>query len=375
MNRFKKYGIPVLIILLAMGAVRAMVKRKSEPAKVQLEKVVPTVSVMLLEKNSTPLTVHGTALVEPFEMVTLVPEVRGKVSYVSEKLTSGAQIAKGEKLIKIEDRDYRLNLQSVKTNYENAKLGLLMEQEESRIAKTQWEEYQKRNPKATASLFTLREPQLKKAEVTLKSAEAQVGLAQLNVNRTVIKAPFDAVAVTKNVDKGQVVAGTPLATLYGTARAKLEVALSKEDVDLLGDVIGQEVTVSTAINYKSFSWKGTVLGVSPQLNPRSRMVDLIVTVEKPLTQNSEKALQFGLFVDVSFKEAVQSSYFSIPRKALIDGRKVRLLQNGRLKIKQVQFITWDGEVAQVRSELNEGDTLITSSLDLTVDGMEVKVAK
>lgn len=375
MNWFKKYGIPVLIILLAMGAVRAMVKRKSEPEKVSLEKVIPTVSVVLLEKNSTPLQVKGTALVEPFEVVSVVPEVKGKVSYVSEKLTSGAQITKGEKILKIEDRDYLLNLQSVKTNYENAKLGLLMEQEESRIAKEQWDDYRKRNPKATASLFTLREPQLKKAEVTLKSAEAQVGLARLNLSRTTIKAPFNAVAVSKTVDKGQVVAGTPVATLYGTDRAKLQVALSKEDVDLLGDVLEQDVTVSTRINSKIYSWSGKVFGISPQLNPQSRMVHLIVTVESPLTQNSEKALQFGLFVDVTFREAEQSSYFSIPRKALIEGRMVRLVKEGKLVLQEVEFITWDGDVAQIRGDLTPGDTLITSVLNLTIDGMEVQVAK
>lgn len=374
MNRFKKYGIPVLIILLTLGATRAMVKGRSEPEKVTVTNSVPTVTIAVLEKNETPLQIKGTSLVEPFEVISVVPQVKGKVTYVSEKLTSGESISKGERILKIEDRDYRLNLQSVLTNYENAKLGLSMEQEESRIAKEQWKEYQGRNPEASASLFTLREPQLKKAEVTLKSAEAQVGIARLNLNRTTIKAPFNAVAITKNVDKGQVVAGSPVAQLYGTDRAKLQVALSKEDVDLLGNIKGQKVTVSTVINGRQYQWNGEVLGISPLLNPQSRMVHVIVTVDNPLTQNSDKELAFGLFVDVTFKEATQSSFFSIPRKALIEGEKVRLYKAGKLTLQEVQLINWDGEMANVRGELQVGDSLIVSSLDLTVDGMEVKVS-
>lgn len=370
---FKKYGVPVLIILLAMGGVRAMVKRRVEPQKVALEKIVPTVSVMTLKKSKTPLSVNGTAIVEPFQMVSVVPEVKGKVTYVSEKLTSGAILKKGETIIKIDDKDYRLNLQSVQSSYESAKLGLMMEQEESRIAKEQWSEYQGRNPQAATSLFTLREPQLKKAEVALKSAEAQVGMARLNLNRTTIKAPFNAVAISKNADPGQVVGGSPVATLYGTDRAKLVVGLSKEDVDLLGDITGREVTLSTLINGNEYRWKGSVLGLSPELNRQSRMVNVIVTVENPLEQNPEKPLQFGLFVDVSFAEQDLTPYFSIPRKALIDGTKIRLFKGGKLVLQEVDFINWSGADARISGAINEGDSLITSTLDLTIDSMEVKV--
>lgn len=373
MNRFKKYGVPLLIILLALGVVRAMVKRRSEPEKVSLEKIVPTVSVMTLKKSETPLSVNGTAIVEPFQMISVVPEVKGRVTFVSEKLTSGEIIKKGETFLRINDNDYRLNLQSVQSSYESAKLGLMMEQEESRIAKEQWSEYQERNPKASTSLFTLREPQLKKAEVALKSAEAQVGMARLNLKRTKIKAPFNAVAVTKNADLGQVVGGAPVATLYGTDRAKLVVALSKEDVDLLGDITGRDVTLTSKINGKEYRWMGSVFGISPELNRQSRMVNVVVTVEKPLEQNPEKPLQFGLFVDVAFAEQDLTSYYAIPRKALIDGSKVRLYKGGKLILQEVDFINWSGADARISGDLNEGDTLITSALDLTIDSMEVKV--
>ncbi len=200
MNRFKKYGIPVLILLMAVVLMRVMVKRKVEPEKTTIERVIPTVDYQVLTPNGTVLTVKGNATVEPFQIVNVVPEVKGKVTYISEKLNSGAIINKGETLLKIFDKDYRLNLQSVLSSYENAKLGLLMEEEESRIAKEQWSEYQGRNPKAQASLFTLREPQLKKAEVALKAAEAQVGMARLNVARSKIKSPFNAVAISKSAD-------------------------------------------------------------------------------------------------------------------------------------------------------------------------------
>lgn len=375
MNKFQKYGVPILIILVAIGMMKAMIKRKVEPEKVKIEKIVPTVSVQTLEQSKESITVVGNALVEPFEKVSIIPEVKGKATYVSEKLTSGDQIKKGELLIKINDSDYRLNLQSVKTNFENAKLGLQMEQEESRIAKEQWSEYQGRNPKAQASLFTLREPQLKKAEVTMKSAEAQVGLARLNLARTKIKAPFNAVAVSKSVDRGQVVGGGSVAVLYGTDRAKLVVALSKESVDLLGDIKGTAVSIITTINKKEYRWSGTVLGVSPELNRQSRMVNIIVTVDKPLTQNEAKELSYGLYVDVVFNAVGERVFYTIPRKALINGDTVRLLKGGKLHLQKVTLIKWSGDYAQIEGSIAEGDSLIVSSLDLTVDGMEVKVAQ
>lgn len=373
MNMFKKYGIPLLIILLAAVVARGMIKRKAEPEKLQSGRVIPSVSVLTLKPSEKALSIVGNAVVQPFQKVNIVPEVKGKVTYVSEKLSSGALIKKGELLLKINDKDYRYNLQSVQSNFENAKLGLLMEQEESRIAKEQWEEYQSGNPNATASLFTLREPQLKKAEVTLKSAEAQVGIARLNLNRTKITSPFNAVAVTKSVDVGQVVGASPVTVLYGTDLAKLIVPLSREDLEILGDLKGTEVTVQSEVQGKLYSWKGKVLGTSPELNPASRMVDVIVTVANPLTQNPDKELQFGTYTDILFQQTQKTTYYTIPRKALSNGNSVNLVEDGRLQKKSVRLLKWDGDFAHIEGDLKEGDQLITTVMDLTVDSMEVKV--
>ena len=75
---------------------------------------------------------------------------------------------------------------------------------------------------------------MRAAELAVKAAQADVAAAELALDRTIIKAPFDGRVQQKRVDIGQFVGnGTPLAQIYALEALELRLPLSDAQLALL----------------------------------------------------------------------------------------------------------------------------------------------
>src|SRR5690606_18073524 len=96
-----------------------------------------------------------------------------------------------------------------------AESDLKLEHGRQEIAKQEWELIGDGRPASEADL-PLRKPQLDSAKWNLDAAESSLKRARLNLSRTSIRAPMDAVVVSEQVERGQVVApGFQIGSLMG----------------------------------------------------------------------------------------------------------------------------------------------------------------
>ncbi len=184
-----KIVIPIIIIISGIVIMVVLVAIRPEPIKEV--KADPGVLVKLFEvkKTSVPIVVKGTGTVTSAEEVSINPQVSGLVTRVSPEFAVGGFFLKDEILFEIEDTDYRLALDRANAARAKAEYDLATMESQALVARSEWERLNRDNQEQPNPLV-LFEPQLKNSISALASAEALVKQAELDLERTGIKAPL-----------------------------------------------------------------------------------------------------------------------------------------------------------------------------------------
>jgi RND family efflux transporter MFP subunit len=172
--------------------------------------------------------------------------------------------------------------------------------------------------------------------------------------------------------------GQGLATLYATDAA--EIVVPMEDRDLFwfhvpgftGDAPeGSEAEVSGQIAGQNLLWKGRVVRSEGQVNERTRMVHVVVQVEKPYAEKPPLAV--GVFVTVNIKGSFLEKAVIIPRSALHPGDKVWVVdEKGSLEFRDVDIARFSTRGVVIKGGLSDGEQIVVSPLKAVSDGMQVR---
>jgi RND family efflux transporter MFP subunit len=277
--------------------------------------------------------------------------------------------------------DYELAVTLAKAKVKTAESLLQLAEQESAASKEEW----RLHPSDGSSEDTpppplvAKEPQLAAAKAKLAAEKAYLKKAILNLERTTLKAPFEGRVSQENVDAGQYVRpGQNLATLYSTDAA--EIVLPLEQVDLSwfhvpgftpGSGPGSPAKIIARIAGQELSWKGTVVRSEGRLDERTRMINVVVRVDKPYA--TKPPLVVGLFVTVVIEGRNLPDAAEIPRSALRQGGIVwTLTEKNRLHFKKVEIARFkDGNVI-IKSGFDADETVVVSPLKVVTDGMKVR---
>ncbi len=375
----------VFIIALGVFVTIVLIKLKKPPQQTEQEVLAPLVKVERIEVKDIPMLVHGNGTVYPKVEVSIVPEVAGKVIYIHPELKVGGFIRAEEKILQIDPRDYELAVQQADATVQDAKVKLDTELAEADVARKEWSQL---NPgvEPTSSLV-LREPQIRKAQTALDSAEAQLAVAQLKLERTSLSLPFDALIISEQVDLGQyIVTGQSLASAYGTDAVEIEVPLEDKELawfDVFGltipgranEKMAKQTTALVKANFAGaeHTWQGRVVRTTGQVDRTSRMIPIVVEVANPFdTSGGKPPLLPGVFADVYIKGRVLKQAFAIPRDAIREGNQIWLVNDNTLHIRTLNIVRTDKDYAYTNSGVDDGSQIITSSLDVVIEGMKVR---
>jgi len=365
----------------------AVVLLLANPSRVEPRsrvEVRPSVQVLEVVPRDVALRVHSQGTVVPPVQSELVPEVAGRVTWVSPALAAGGAFEADEMLLRIEVADYLAALR-------HARAGVIRAEAEHLHAS---EELQRRERLAGSDVLS--EEQLSDARrgerVTFANLEdARVGLeeAQRALDRTELRAPFAGRVLEKRGDVGQFVErGHSVGTLYAIDRA--EVRLSLPDADLIfldwpstsgihTPGTGPEVTLRALWAGAERSWRGRIVRTDGSIDPRTRMVQVIAEVEDPYGRREDRAsapLAVGLFVKAEIHGRVETNAIVLPRAALRGHDRVRVLDGeSRLREREVEVLRVQGDEVVVTSGLRAGEFVSLSDVPFFVEGMSVVSAE
>ena len=371
------------IIALGIIVLIVLVKMRKAPKQIRPEVVLPLVKTMKLQSHDVEMIIEGNGTVIAKTQVEIVPQVAGKIISINPDFVSGGFIAAGTQILQIEPKDYELLVQQAQAGVAEAVVKLETEESEGAVALKEWKQIHG-DTKPTSALV-LRKPQIRQAKAKLQSAEATLATAKLSLDRTKISLPVDVVVERETVDLGQfVTVGKTLGSAYGIDAVEIELPL--EDRELMwfevptvggGDNTDKPLTVAQVkadFAGAIHSWKGYITRTTGQIDVKSRFVSVVVEVPEPFKNTGNKpALMPGMFVDVSIKGRVLKDAIAIPRMAVHNRNQIWVINDDRLYIKDIDVVRMDDEFAYVTGSLEDGSVIITSALDVVVDGMSVRL--
>ena len=383
--------LPLLAVGLGVGVFVVLVKTKPHAPRAERQEPAPLVTTMVARSGVHQVVLHADGTVVPARKVGLVPQVAGRVVWRSPQLQPGGRVRKGETLFRIEDRDYRLAVKAAEAQVAQARLKLRIEEGRKRLAEREWRRYgapsegeaapSEQNGSDDAEL-ALRGPQLQTARVAVKAAESALARARLNLSRTVVRAPFDAVVVESLVETGQLLGpqGGPAVKLVATDHFWVQVSVPIGMLPVLrvpsGEDGGSPAVVRQHLGGNVVERRGRVIRLLPDLARGGSMARVLVEIDDPLgpVDGEEPPLLLGAFVRVAIEADPLQHVFELPRAALREDDQVYLVtEEGRLDVRPVQVVWRDEHHVYVAEGLRDGERIVTSALSSPVAGMKLRV--
>ncbi|MBE0535109.1 MAG: efflux RND transporter periplasmic adaptor subunit [Phycisphaerae bacterium] len=378
-------GLVILVLAAGVAVFKLLAGRRQPPAQTERPPTAALVEAVRVHPEDMVMTVEGFGTARAQRSVQLASQVSGRIIASSPNFMEGGFFEAGEALITIDPRDYEHAVQNAQATVAQAEYMLQQEEAEARVARREWEAlHPGSDPPAP---LVLREPQIKSMQAQLQGAKAQLATAKLNLERTVISLPFNGRLVEKSVDVGQYVSlGQTLGSAYGTD--VIEVMTPLEDFELEwfdapltypvnnggATVRGPEAVVIADFAGRQHRWKGRVVRTQGRIDPTSRTVNVIAEVADPFREmNDDIPLTPGMFVRVQIEGKRLEGIMRVPRYAIRNEDEVWVVRDARLYVQKVEILRGDADYAYVTSGLQDGDTVVTSPLDVVTNGMAIRV--
>lgn len=374
----KKIFLPLLVIALGLLATLVLVSSKPDVETEAAEITPPSVRTLTARPATVPVTIRSQGEVRPRTEAVLVAEVGGRIQRVTQDFESGAFVRRGQPLVWIDPRDYEAALAAQKASLAQAEVLLERERAEADIARKEWDALGR---DTTPNQLVLRQPQLQEAAARVEAAEAAVQRAELDLERTVIRAPFTGRIRSTAVDLGGFAArGTPVATVYSVRDAEIRLPVQNGELAFLDDVEGLSagdgaaVTLSTRFAGQEHSWTGRIVRSEGEIDARTRMIHLVAQVADPYGLDAPVGapLAVGLFVDAAIEGNPIEGAYQLPRSSLRRDDTIMVVEGDRLRAREVEILRATAEHIVVRGGLEPGDQVVVSKLGVATEGMRVQ---
>ncbi len=381
-RRFFAFGLPLLVVVGAVAGFIVMGAMKPKPEeKEDVVKALPVITAKAT-KEDVILKVSTQGEVQPRQQINIVPQVGGKITYMSPKFIEGGVFNKGDLLIRVEPAEYQLRVVQAQANVAQAETVVTREKSESDLALRDWQDLGRAGQ---PSALTLRQPQMAEAAARLEAAKAQLEEAELQLSRTAVYAPFSGRVIMRHVDQGEFVnAGTRLGEVYATAVMDVKLPLTNAELARAGlklgfaesrDNPGIPVTLSANVAGDYATWQGRIVRTDSRFDPETRVLFAYAQVDDPFGKGASNGVPLapGLFVTADIDGQALGGSVVIPRAGLRGKDQVYVaLSDGTLTIKTVDVVSSDRDKAVITDGLVAGTSVITSPIRGVAEGMKIE---
>ena len=380
MNR-RKTLLVCLAILVGAGVITMLIfltepgARRSGAVKAS----AMLVEVTNAQRGSFRPTIRAMGTVEPAREIVLSSRVGGQVIARSSAFTPGGYVRQGEVLLRLDPSDYENVLQQRRSNLQQAQADLRIEMGRQDVAR---QDYRLLDDSVSGEneALVLRQPQLQTARARVESAEAAVAQAELDLQRTVVRAPFAAHILRRDVDVGsQVDPGSVLGQLVGLESDWVAATVPLSRLRWLPDP-GPEAQVSIR---NRTAWEegqtrqGTLYSVVGTMQDQTRMARVLIAVPDPHTRQTvnpnEPRLMIGSFVEANIRARELSEVVRLNRDYVREDDTVWVMEDSTLSIRDADIVFRDPTYAYIRDGLSENDQVVKTDLSNVTEGARLRL--
>lgn len=382
--RVLRFLLPLLVLGIGLALSLWLLETgpQAKPKPKARNATLVDVRPIVFGPQKTAISAMGT--VKPSLEVNLKPQVSGEITEVAGNFLPGGHFRRGETLLKIDPTDYRLAVRQLASDVARVGSELQMEQGNQLVARKEYELLGETVSEEEKALM-LRQPQLDTLHASLEAAQARLEQARIDLKRTEIAAPFNAMVQSREVNIGtRVSEGTALAMLIGTDVYWVEVSVPVSQLRWIKIPQAEGEEGSPVRVYDQAAWgseafrEGKVIRLAAALEEQGRMARLLVEVPDPLALQPKNAGRPKMLIDSYVRVEIEGR--DLPSAAVIDRELIRdgdtlwiMDKEGRLDIRAIDIAFRGRDYVLVTAGVADGERLVVSALSTPVPGMPLRL--
>ena len=377
--------LPVLILGGGVIGARALIASRPAPQKAAPQAAATVVEVLTVHSEDIRAVISAFGTVRAHQELSVHPQVGGYVTQQHTSLTKGGLLQTGEVLLRIDPRAYTYAVEAQQGALAKAEFELQLELGKQVIAQREWELLEPSiETSEMGKQLALRKPHLREKQAAVAAAKSRLAKAQLDLQRTTLTAPCNAVVLEESVEVGQLVMSqTPIARLVCTDAFRVEVSVPMHElawVNIPGptQTSGSQTQIIRDLgNGLTAVRQGAVAGLLGDVSQNGRMARLLVLVHDPLSREQSPdprlPLLLGEYVRVEIDGPQLTDVFVLPRGTLREGSRIWVKNAAnQLEIRKVEVALSRHDSLLIQHGLRDGDQVVTSPLPVALPGMALQ---
>jgi RND family efflux transporter MFP subunit len=416
---------PIAIGVLVVLAFRLNARAPERNPPAELRRTLRVIEAPRIDVTPRVLG-YGTA--RAADTWRAVAEVKGRVTETHAELRQGAFLNADDLVVRIDTRDYELavaqldaeiaearsRLNELEKQTENDRASLGIEQASLTLAQSELDRVQGLSVDEMAAVTELRSQKrtvltqqqkvqsLENAlnlvpskrdnlEAALALSQARLERAQLDLAKTVIRAPFACRIRDVAIEPGQFLnAGEVLFEADGTSVTEVDVQVPIDrarnllraysggsighvpDMNEMRRVFDVAATVRLRTGDVAVDWEARFTGVREQLDPVTRTIGLIVAVDDPYAKavpGQRPPLLPGTFCEVEMRGRSVPDRVVVPRASLSDGHVYVVDGDNRLRRRDLTVLFAQADFVCIETGLEPGERVAVSDPTPAIEGM------
>lgn len=300
-RRGGKWALLLILALAAGGGIWYYLK--NQPAATATQFVTAPVA-----RGDIVQEVTANGSLSPVKNVEVGSQVSGIIEKINVDFNS--VVKEGDVIAQIDPSTYQQNLIQAEAELANAKAALELAEINARRAVELF-----KNKLISAAENDSTQAAFHQAQATVKTREASLYRAKVDLSRTTITAPISGVVISRSVDQGQTVAAsfnTPKLFVIANDLTKMQIEAAVSEADVGGVEEGQKVSFSVeAFPNRKFAGKLQQVRFAPITNQNVVTYTAVVQVD-----NSDLKLRPGMTATARIMTAQKSEVLRVPNAAL-----------------------------------------------------------
>jgi len=365
-------GLPILIIVSGIVISNILVTVTAKDAEEKDAIPPPVVQVTPVTPENYQISISAWGELQPRETTQLSSIVAGEIVDIHPAFIAGGVVKKGEVLVQIDESDYYADLIQAESTLASAEANLEQEIALAEVAKEEWANI----PKNKVSALALRKPQLLSARAQLKAAEAGYARAKKNLERCRVKAPYDALIVSRQVGLGQVAnQGAVIGEIFNIESAEVQLPIAGFDAPFLpADFKNLNATMAVSDNSK-LTRNVSIDRDLGLIDSRTRMNNLVAVIEDPYgLHNGAASVKFGSYVKVTVPGIVVENVVRVDQEVVVDDQVWIVDSNEQLVARDVTILREEQGKVLISAGLQSGEQLVIQVPEYPQNGMQVAVS-
>ena len=201
-------------------------------------------------------------------------------------------------------------------------------------------------------------------------AEVEVRQAEREISKTTLRAPYDGVVTSINVEVGDRISASNGAIIDLMDLRYLIAEISVPESYIGGFEVSDQATVRAAGGDQSVP--GLVVAINEIVDPQSRTFKVRIAID-----NEERKFKAGQFASVELPmSAAKGETLTVPNQSIVfvEGQPhVFVVQGNQVRQRPVKIGLENHEATEMLSGVNVGDVVVIDDPSMLTDGMTVQV--